>query len=173
MHPEVLHVVGYVTGAALYAMLLVMAIRDRAGDRLTLGTGVLGLAWNVGEIGVQALRALGEPSAEAWVASASFSALGFLASVVVHSVWRGAIEDRAPGARLARPLTALAYLIAAAAASMHVVAAARAQPVPVPAALLLMTTGLLALSPVLLVATRLGQVHNGRSVPRRFEPVSR
>jgi hypothetical protein len=74
--PDLLHVVGYLTGAALYAMLLAMALRDRSGDRLTLGTAVIGLAWNLGELGVSVLRGLQWFGAAAVLAAASFGALG-------------------------------------------------------------------------------------------------
>jgi hypothetical protein len=98
MPPDLLHLVGYLTGAALYAMLLAMAVRDRAGDRLTLGTAVLGLTWNVGEIGVYALRALDAPGS-AWLSAASFMSLGFLAAVVVHSAAHSCCVRRRGGRR--------------------------------------------------------------------------
>ncbi len=140
-------------------MLLVMAVRDRAGDRLTLGTAVLGLSWNIGELGVYALRALDAGRGE-WLSVASFTALGFLAAVVVHSVGRGARGNNTPAAPVARPLTLIAYSAAAIAGVMHLVAAASGSPVPNSQALVLLTGSLLALSPVMLFATRLQT--NGR-----------
>jgi hypothetical protein len=121
MTPDLLHVVGYLTGTALYAMLLAMAVRDRVADRLTLGTAVLGLGWNVGELGVYALRAF--DGGGGWLSAASFNALGFLAAVVVHAVGRGARGSHVPAARVARPLTAIAYSAAAVAGAMHRLAA--------------------------------------------------
>ena len=85
--PELLHIVGYITGATLYAMLLAMVARARErADSLALVTAVLGLAWNVGEISVHAADALAFATASSWLAAASYSALGLLAAVVVHSV---------------------------------------------------------------------------------------
>ena len=48
--PALLHTIGYVTGATLYAMLLAMVLRAPASDRLMVVTGALGLVWNVGEL---------------------------------------------------------------------------------------------------------------------------
>ena len=46
--PELFHIVCYVTGATLYAMLLVMvACTWERADSITLGTAILGLSWNV------------------------------------------------------------------------------------------------------------------------------
>ena len=85
--PELLHIVGYITGATLYAMLLAMVLRARErADSLALVTAVLGLAWNVGEISVHAADALSLTIASRWLAALSYSALGLLAAVVVHSV---------------------------------------------------------------------------------------
>ncbi|MFN2445583.1 MAG: sensor histidine kinase [Vicinamibacterales bacterium] len=161
--PDLLHVVGYLTGATLYAMLLMMALGDRSGDRLTLGTGVLGLAWNVGELGVYALRSLHWYDASAWVSAASFGALGFLAALVVHSVSREPSENPARRRSAARGLNALAYGCAATAAVMHLGAAVAGRPVPVPAALVLLTVGLVALAPALVLVTR-AQAHGPRAI---------
>lgn len=161
MPAELLHVVGYLTGAALYTMLLVMVVRDRAGDRLTVGTALLGLAWNVGELLVYGLRAVEWRATEPWISAASFTALGFLAAVVVHSVSRGSTEDPAPRTTLVQmPLAGLAYGCAGAAGALQLRAAATGGTVPAPAALVLLTTGLLALAPALVIATR--RQANGR-----------
>jgi hypothetical protein len=156
--PELIHVVGYATGAALYAMLLALAVRDRSGDRITLATAVLGLSWNVGEIGVLSLRAL-DVGAE-WVSAASFASLGFLAAVVVHSARRGTDLDAGPRARAVRPLVFVAYAAAAVAAAMHFWAVLSGDAVPSSTALVLLTASLLALSPILLMTTR--RQTNGR-----------
>lgn len=151
---ELLHFVGYAVGAALYAMLLAMVLRDRAGDRLMVGTGVLGLIWNGGELGAYALRAAGgSPAAASWFSASAFGALGFLAALIVHAVCRtpaGRASSRA-GVTL---LTGLAYACAAAAAAINLAAAASGRAVPVPVALYLLTGGLAALAPALVLATR-------------------
>ena len=76
MPPELLHVVGYVTGAILYAMLLVMVLGERTEDRLTVGAAFLGLTWNVGELLGHALHVAQWFTAESWMAASSFAALG-------------------------------------------------------------------------------------------------
>lgn len=149
MSPDLLHVAGYLTGAALYAMLLVMAARDAAADRLTVSAGVLGLTWNAGELLGHVVRAAGWLALDPWVDAASFAALGLLAAVVIHSVARGVREPAAP----AWPAI-LAYAGAGASAVLQFVAAARGRSVPDTPALLLLTVTLLGLAPVLLLATR-------------------
>ena len=55
---EVLNLVGFVTGTALYAMLLALVLRNVPGNgqsRLPLATAVLGLVWNIGELAAYAM----------------------------------------------------------------------------------------------------------------------
>ncbi|MDP2388814.1 MAG: hypothetical protein Q8N52_00695, partial [Acidobacteriota bacterium] len=65
---EVLNLVGFVTGTALYAMLLALVLRGTPGAKvqghpppqyLPLATGVLGLIWNLGELAAYSLPRLG------------------------------------------------------------------------------------------------------------------
>jgi two-component system, LytTR family, sensor kinase len=90
---EVLNLVGFVTGAVLYAMLLGLVVRDargRAGrgSSLPLATALLGLMWNAGELAAYVLPRIGVLQNSVGLWAASFPALGFLAAVVVHSVAR-------------------------------------------------------------------------------------
>ena len=89
---ELLNLVGFTTGAALCAMLLSLVVRGRASadrsDRLPLLTALLGLAWNLGELGDYVLSRLGSAGPESWLSAISFAALATLAAVVVHSVAR-------------------------------------------------------------------------------------
>ena len=94
---DVVNLVGFATGTALYAMLLALVLRggsrapedaDRV-DWLPLSTALLGLAWNLGELAAYALPRLGIVDDTAGVSAMSFPALGMLAAVVVHSVARG------------------------------------------------------------------------------------
>lgn len=160
MPPELLHVVGYLTGAALYAMLLVMALRDATGDRLTVGAAVLGLTWNVGELLGHGVRAMTWNVTGPWLAAASFAALGFLAAVVIHSVARGTRDEAPQRLSVARALTALAYGGAGLAGSMQFISAARGDGVPNSVALLVLTVVLVALAAVLVMFTR--RQANGR-----------
>ena len=100
---EVLNLVGFVTGTALYAMLLALVLRGghdkpkglspraeggAAGNFLPLATAVLGLVWNLGELTAYALPRLGYFNESIGLWAMSFPALGLLAAVVVHSVAR-------------------------------------------------------------------------------------
>ena len=111
-HPaELLNLVGFITGAALCAMLLGLVHRGRASadrsDRLPFLTALLGLVWNLGELGDYVLSRTGSTGPESWLSGVSFAALATLAAVVVHSVARDV--------RGGRYLIAVAYLCSAAA----------------------------------------------------------
>jgi two-component system LytT family sensor kinase len=154
--PELLHVVGYLTGVSLYAMLLAMVVRTGGpAYRLTLGTAVLGLAWNVGELTAHLFETLGLAVARDWMAGVSYAALGFLAAVVVHSAARRQQEDAAPqDRRTSRFVVPAAYSCAALAALMQLFAAMTGRALPWSAGLMLLTTGLTALAVILLVTAR-------------------
>ena len=116
---DVVNLVGFATGTALYAMLLALVLRggsratEDAGriDWLPLFTALLGLAWNLGELAAYALPRLGIVADTAGVTAMSFPALGLLAAVVVHSVARGL--------RYGPVVIVLAYGLAATAAGLH------------------------------------------------------
>ena len=152
--PELLHVVGYLTGASLYAMLLVMVVRAHGpGYRLTLGTAVLGLSWNVGELTAHVFDALDLSLARDWVAGLSYGALGFLAAVVVHSAARRRDQDDGVPQRGAIAFVVpAAYVCAGLAGAMQLFAVITARALPWSAALVLLTTGLTMLAAVLLIA---------------------
>jgi two-component system LytT family sensor kinase len=163
--PELLHVVGYLTGATLYAMLLAMAVRSSdAGDRLTIGTALLGLAWNVGELTAHGLDRLGLSAARDWMSAASYAALGLLAAMVVHSVSRVRMRhDTRKGATASTALAWVGYSCAGVAGAMQLVAAARHTTLPSPGALVLLTSGFVALIPLLAMANR-RQGHSHRAL---------
>ncbi len=114
---DVLNLVGFATGTALYAMLLMLVLRRRQPsdsarlDRLPLATALLGLLWNLGELAAYGLPRLGLLSDSVPLSALSFPALGFLAAVVVHSVAR----DLGSG----RYVVGLAYAMAGVAAVLH------------------------------------------------------
>lgn len=131
---EVLNLVGFVTGTALYAMLLALVLRDVPGagpSRLPLATAVLGLIWNLGELSAYAMPRLGlfKESIALW--AISFPALGLLAAVVVHSVARELPRRFA--------LTAIAYGCSAAASVLHLTTVVSGDPEPSSLAFLLLT----------------------------------
>ncbi len=114
---DLLNIVGFATGTALYAMLLVLVLRRRPHgqsgrrDWLPLATALLGLVWNLGELAAYGLPRLGLLSDSIPLSAVSFPALGFLAAVVVHSVAR----DLGGG----RYVVGLAYAMAGLAAVLH------------------------------------------------------
>src|SRR4029079_11455471 len=86
---SIVNLLGFITGVVLYVMLLWMVLTSRAAsNRLLLLTGVLGFAWNAGGFGGYGLANLGFTASAPFVLAAAFSALCFLAAVVVHSALR-------------------------------------------------------------------------------------
>ena len=131
---EVLNLVGFVTGTALYAMLLALVLRDVPGgghSRLPLATAVLGLVWNLGELSAYALPRLGLFSESIALWAISFPALGLLAAVVVHSVARELPRGFV--------LTSIAYGCSAAASVLHLTTVVTGNPEPSSLAFLLLT----------------------------------
>jgi hypothetical protein len=114
---ELLNFVGFVTGAILYAMLLVLVMRAPSREELArrdwlpLATAVLGLIWNVGELFTYLLPRLHVVESSVPLAALSFPALGLLAAVVVHSVARTLSRGRW--------ISAAAYACAIAAGALH------------------------------------------------------
>ena len=150
---ELLHVIGFLTGIALYAMLLAMVIRAQSsGDRLMVFTAFLGLGCNIGEIGMLVSHSVGLSGVERWTAAASYTALGFLAAVVVHSVARGS-STSGHVSWVARAIVRMAYACSGVAGLFHVAAAATGGTLPSFAGLVLLTGGLLVLAPALVVST--------------------
>jgi len=133
---EVLNLVGFVTGSALYAMLLALVLRNDKPHPLSLqtlplATAVLGLVWNLGELSAYALPRLGYFHESIGLWAASFPALGLLAAVVVHSVARELPRGFA--------LTAVAYGCSAAASLLHIATVVTGNPEPSSIAFLLLT----------------------------------
>ncbi len=131
-----INLLGWTMGVALYAMLLVMALRsaghigrvarrDRAEPRgfdfLPLATAVLGLVWNTGSLATYGLHDLGISNTLSipflLLGAASLSALGFLPAVVVHSAIASLPTER--DGRSLRMLIAATYTLSTVAAVMH------------------------------------------------------
>jgi two-component system LytT family sensor kinase len=152
---ELLHLVGFLTGAMLYGMLLVMVARPPARpDAFALSTGVLGLVWNVGELAAYGAPLAGLDLISSWVHAFSYTALGLLASVVVHSVARAPIKLPPRRSVAGSSVAAIVYACAAIAAVMHFTAAATGQPLPSSSGLTWLTVGLLAVIPALITFAR-------------------
>ena len=159
---EVLNLVGFVTGSALYAMLLALVLRHNprrlneqsaAHWRLPLATALLGLTWNLGELAAYALPRLGYMNESIGLWAVSFPALGLLAAVVVHSVARELRRGVA--------ITAIAYGCSAIASLLHLLTVITGDPEPSSFAFLLLT----ACYGVLIVA--LGLLTRGQANPQR------
>ncbi len=165
------HLAGFGTGATLYAMLGVMAVRrvprpaptgptrrsapsaDQA-DPLPIATALLGVAWNVGALVLYSLRDLAPTPvlrAGPWLMTVgvlAFAALGFLPAVAVQAAAQ-------PVARATRRwLVGAAYALSGVAALQHGWAAVATGATPSRAALLTLTVGYLAVLPVLAVGLR-------------------
>jgi two-component system, LytTR family, sensor kinase len=157
-----LNLLGYITGLSLYTMLLVMllkapraasalgAVSDKT-DRVPLLTALLGLAWNLGALLDLALHNFGGGSSSALLGAASFTALGFLPAVVVHSVLRSGDAWRRP---MAMGMLIAAYSFSAAASALHFQQALMRQSTPSHWGLHILSAGFSALIIALLAATR-------------------
>jgi two-component system LytT family sensor kinase len=154
-------VLGFLVGAALYVMLVVMVWRERAAEatpfldrrgRLPLLTGLCGLVWNLGALASFGTQVTGRGEPLPAVVAIAFSALGFLPAVVVHSLVEG--RETAAGRRVTRLTIGVAYGLSAAAALMHMATALDGATTPSRAALWLLTSGFTALTLGLLLLTR-------------------
>ncbi|MBK9315066.1 MAG: histidine kinase [Acidobacteria bacterium] len=163
------NLLGFLTGAALYAMLLVMVLRAaesapgydghgtggrRKADyrRLLLVTALLGLLWNVGALLIYGARDLELGDTSPWFVASIFTALGFLPAVVVNSVLR---VEASPAKSAAGYLFTLpAYGLSAVAGLLHFTSAKNGHQAPSPLALQALTFGFSGLALVLLLYTR-------------------
>jgi two-component system LytT family sensor kinase len=157
----IVDLLGFLTGAVLYVMLVAMVWRERVVEgmplfarrgRLPLLTGVCGLLWNLGALASFATQVAGRGKPVPIVIGIAFSALGFLPAVVVHSLLEG--RETAAGRRLSRLTIATAYSLSAAAAAMLVSTALEGSAAPSRPALWLLTGGFTVLTAVLLLITR-------------------
>ncbi|HEY0779336.1 MAG TPA: histidine kinase [Gemmatirosa sp.] len=158
------HLAGFGTGATLYAMLGLMALRSapaRTGpgpaahaDRLPVATALLGVAWNGGALVLYSLHDLAlAPVMHAgpWLTTlgvVAFAALGFLPAVAVQAAAQPVAR------RVRRAMVGAAYALSAMAAAQHAWAAVATDTVPSRAALLTLTVGYVAVLPVLALALR-------------------
>jgi len=135
---------GFTVGIALYALLAAMVARHRSASAniLLLMTAFLGLLWNIGELFVVVGRDFGAAESGPFLTAASYSALGFLPSVVVHS-------SRADDRRT-HWLTYAAYALSSFAAVLHFLAAFQGQSTPSDVALQTLTFGSIAMAVSLL-----------------------
>jgi hypothetical protein len=146
---SLVNLLGFTVGIALYALLLAMIVRHRRAPRarsvnlLLLTTSVLGLIWNIGELCVFVWKDFGTNVFPPFFVALSYSALGFLPSVVVHSAQN---EEKK-----ARWLTVAAYGLSIFAAILHFQSLIFRNSAPSDAALRVLTFGSLALVAGLLI----------------------
>jgi Histidine kinase len=142
---SLINLLGFTVGVALYALLLVMVVRHRKArvNSLLLTTSVLGLVWNIGELFFFISKDFGVSRLSPILSAISYSALGFLPSVVVHS----ANNDE----KKASWLTITAYGLSILAAILHLQSAIFKGIAPNDFALQTLTFGSLALIAGLLI----------------------
>ncbi|HWC77269.1 MAG TPA: histidine kinase [Blastocatellia bacterium] len=160
------NVVGFVTGAALYATLMAMVWpgyrslpavkpdlnpKSREADWLLIATALLGLAWNIGALMAIVIRGLklGEPGLLTALNPAS---LGFLPAVVVHSVLRSKGPLKTRDTVLAT--VAGSYTVSIVSGALNLWSALFTGVAPSRAALLLLTFGFILLVVPLALLTR-------------------
>src|ERR1700730_174382 len=165
-----INLAGYTLGIALYVMLLAMVIRHRpltssstesTSDRafsglsvngLLVATASLGLLWNIGAFATYGLKGLGFAGTNPFLSAVSFTALGFLPAVVVHSVLLSRLSDKER--RLTQVISFAAYFLSGTAGLLHFYSAVVLGSGPSLWALRLLTFGYVALLLVLFLATR-------------------
>ncbi len=144
-----INLIGFAVGIALYSLLGAMVVRHRGARRpdgvntLLLTTAALGLLWNIGELYVFVLRDFGYSEISPLLAAISYSALGFLPSVVVHSA-----QAESHGRKW---LSITAYGLSTFAAVLHFYAVFDSGVVPSYRALQTLTLGSATLSIALLI----------------------
>jgi anti-sigma regulatory factor (Ser/Thr protein kinase) len=152
--PELLHAVGYLTGATLYAMLFAMVARAGTSDRLALIAAGLGLVWNAGEMLLHVPRGSGLTGIDPWLAALACTCLGLLAAAVLHSVARSALDPSRGMRRFVALAPVVAYAAALLAGVFHVRAAARGLALPSSTGLEIVTAGLILASLPVVLETR-------------------
>jgi two-component system LytT family sensor kinase len=157
-----INLLGFTVGIALYALLLLMVVRHRAAkegnapDLLLLLTGALGLLWNTGELTALFWKDFGNAQVSPVLLAVSYSALGFLPSVVVHSAWKNEESEN----KYVRWLTFAAYGLSIFAALLHFQSAIFETTAPSALALRVLTFGSLALLAGLLIFTFRQKIEN-------------
>ncbi|MFN0108584.1 MAG: histidine kinase [Blastocatellia bacterium] len=157
-----INLLAYITGAALYAMLLKMSLERRtvapsatgaeSGDRLPLLTALLGLVWNLESITTFVLQSFGNGRSNPWLMAVAFTALGFLPAVVVHSLLQTGEANQYR--RVALVMVVVAYGLSVIASGLHFDSVMRWGVAPSHWALHLLTFGFAALTVGLLLVVR-------------------
>lgn len=150
---SLINILGFTVGVALYTLLLVMVARYRkrkenfSFDSLLLATAILGMLWNAIELAALFWSDFGAKQSAPFLSAISYSALGFLPSVVVHSARKNSGGEN----KNARFLTFAAYGLSVLASLLHFQSALTDNLAPSGLALQILTFGSLALLAGLLV----------------------
>lgn len=161
-----INLLGFALGVALYGLLLMMVLKNTVRpfeienahrketriDALLFATAILGLIWNVGELIANSAREWGNGKINLFVIAASFTALGFLPAVVVHSAWR--VQEKERSKTTAKWITFVSYALSSFAGTWHFVLSATENQTPSNTALRVLTFGYVVLIGVLFLATR-------------------
>ncbi len=151
---QILHGVGFLTGVALYGMLVAMVLRDasrgaadvRRDDGLALLTGVLGLVWNLGALAlVTQTRLPHRPLALA------YAALGLLPAVFVHAAVRSWADGQ--GRPAGQWIIGLGYALAGGVALAQVGAAVAVGTTPSGTAFQVLAVGFLVVAALMVAAS--------------------
>lgn len=151
---------------ALYGLLLMMVLKTSVHtfehevtsrkeskiDGLLLITAILGLVWNTGELIANSTIGWGSTKTPLWIIAASFTSLGFLPAVVVHSAWR--VQEKDKARITTKWITYAAYSLSSLAGIWHFVSIIQENHTPSHAALRVLTVGYVILIGVLFFATR-------------------
>ncbi len=161
-----INLLGFVTGAVLYAMLLAMVVKVPSRthkktsnkiiileNKLLLLTAMLGFFWNISAFSIYGLPSLGVEDKYPFLVAASFTTLGFLPSVVVHLVLSSGKSLKNKN----RWIASIAYFLSIIAGLMHFYVATINEPIPSHIALHILTIGFGVLTIALLFSTR-GQI---------------
>ena len=149
---SLINLLGFTVGVALYALLFAMIVRHRKPqtfDFLLFTTAVLGFLWNAGELFDFIARDFSQIPTAPILQAISYSALGFLPSVVVYSAWKNSETENTK----IRLLTFFAYALSAFASLLHFYSAIVLNVAPSDLALRILTFGSLALLAGLLIFT--------------------
>ena len=159
------HPIGFITGAILYAMILVLVLQAPRQSvlrnvnnaqvtplrRLSLWTAVLGLLWNVGELVSFLLPAASPGWLHHLLHVTALSALGFLPAVVVHSFLQSVVRRRIGRNRYV--LLAGAYALSTGAAAFNLLAVMPGATVIAVEAMSLLAVGFVVLLAIVLADT--------------------
>lgn len=152
---SLINLLGFTVGVALYALLFVMVVKHRrqngrfSFDRLLFTTAVLGFLWNIGELLDSIYRDFSGFSSSPLLQALSYSALGFLPSVVVYSAWKNSESNN----NNIRWLAYFSYLLSAFASFLHFYSAIYFNDAPSEFGLRILTFGALGLLCGLLIFT--------------------